>query len=230
MKKILVIILGAFFLAGCSSSDKLLEEAPHSKDLGLQEESKNSTEKTATPSNKQPTSQKTMYNNPPALTIDANKKYQAVISTTAGDITVKLGAKETPITVNSFVFLAEEGFYNNTIFHRVIKDFMIQGGDPTGTGTGGPGYKFPDEPFKGEYTRGTLAMANAGPNTNGSQFFIMHKDYPRLPKDYIIFGSVVSGLDVVDVIATAAVRAGGGEASTPQAPVQIKSITIQIEE
>jgi len=148
------------------------------------------------------------------------KKIQAVMSTTEGDITLELNAKQTPITVNNFVKLAKKNFYNNTIFHRVIKGFMIQGGDPKGNGTGGPGYKFDDEPFEGEYTRGIIAMANAGPNTNGSQFFIMHKDTP-LPKDYVIFGKVIKGLDVVDKIAEAPVN---GE--TPINPVIIKSIKI----
>jgi cyclophilin family peptidyl-prolyl cis-trans isomerase/outer membrane murein-binding lipoprotein Lpp len=230
MKKILIIIVGAFLLAGCSSSEKLLKDAPHAKDLGLQDEAKNQASNPPVSANKQPALQKTMYQNPPTLTIESSKKYRAVIQTTAGDITVELAAKETPVTVNNFIFLAKEGFYDGTIFHRVIKDFMIQGGDPTGTGAGGPGYKFADESFTGEYNRGTLAMANAGPNTNGSQFFIMHKDVP-LPKNYVIFGSVVSGIEAVDAIATAPVRAGGsGEASTPETPVQIKSISVQTEE
>src|SRR3990167_994519 len=139
----------------------------------------------------------------------------ATLKTTAGDIVIALNAKETPKTVNNFVYLARKGFYNNTIFHRVIKGFMIQGGDPKGDGTGGPGYKFADESFTGEYTRGTVAMANSGPNTNGSQFFIMHADNP-LPKNYVIFGKVISGLDVVDRIANAPVKTGlMGEMSTP---------------
>ncbi|PIU73929.1 peptidylprolyl isomerase, partial [Candidatus Roizmanbacteria bacterium CG06_land_8_20_14_3_00_34_14] len=100
----------------------------------------------------------------------------AVLHTEKGDMTVSLNTNDTPKTVNNFVTLAKKGFYNGTIFHRVIKGFMIQGGDPKGDGTGGPGYKFDDEPFTGEYTRGTIAMANAGPDTNGSQFFIMHAD------------------------------------------------------
>ena len=130
------------------------------------------------------------------------------------------------MTVNNFVFLAKKNFYDNTIFHRAIQDFMIQGGDPNGDGTGGPGYKFDDEPFTGEYLRGTLAMANAGPNTNGSQFFIMHDDYP-LPPNYVIFGKVIKGLDVVDKIATAPIQmSASGENSQPVNPVKILSVEI----
>src|SRR5689334_18585146 len=110
----------------------------------------------------------------PSVTIDVAKHYQAVLHTSAGDITIDLNTK-TPVTANNFVYLARAHFYDNTIFHRVIDGFMIQGGDPDGTGAGGPGYRFDDEKFEGEYVRGTVAMANAGPNTNGSQFFIMHK-------------------------------------------------------
>ena len=152
------------------------------------------------------------------------KKYQAILKTDLGDITISLYADKTPVTVNNFVFLSQKGFYDGVIFHRTIPGFMIQGGDPTGTGMGGPGYKFNDEQFDGEYTRGTIAMANAGKNTNGSQFFIMHKDY-ALPKNYVIFGKVTTGLDVVDKIATAATKAGG-EGSTPVNPVKIQSVTI----
>ncbi len=160
----------------------------------------------------------------PSMQIDATKKYSAVLHTSAGDITIEFNAKATPITVNNFVSLARSGFYNNTIFHRIIKGFMIQGGDPVGNGTGGPGYRFDDEPFTGEYTRGTVAMANAGPNTNGSQFFIMHADQP-LPKNYVIFGHVTSGMNVVDAIASAAVQPYG-EGSTPVSPVTVTSVDV----
>jgi cyclophilin family peptidyl-prolyl cis-trans isomerase len=163
----------------------------------------------------------------PPMQIDTTKTYTAVIATSAGTMTVQLNAAQTPITVNNFVTLAKKGFYDNTIFHRVIKGFMIQGGDPTGTGMGGPGYKFDDEPFTGDYTRGTLAMANSGPNTNGSQFFIMHQDTP-LPKNYVIFGKLVDGFDTLDKIAEAPVVANpdSGEVSKPVNPVKILSIQI----
>ena len=160
----------------------------------------------------------------PPMIIKKNKTYTAVMKTTAGDMTIALYADKTPITVNNFVALSKKNFYDNVIFHRVIKGFMIQGGDPTGTGRGGPGYKFADEPFDGEYTRGTIAMANAGPNTNGSQFFIMQKDTP-LPKNYVIFGKVTKGLDTVDAIADAPVKPGG-EGSNPVDPVKILSVQI----
>lgn len=160
----------------------------------------------------------------PKLSINTKKSYTALMKTTAGDMTIELFADQTPITVNNFVTLSKKNFYKNVIFHRTIKGFMIQGGDPTGTGSGGPGYKFEDEPFDGEYTRGTLAMANAGPDTNGSQFFIMHKDTP-LPKDYTIFGRVVEGLKTVDAIAEAPTKPEG-EGSSPVKPVKILSVTI----
>ncbi|MCL5017164.1 MAG: peptidylprolyl isomerase [Patescibacteria group bacterium] len=128
--------------------------------------------------------------------------------------------------MNNFVYLAKNNFYNGTIFHRVVKGFMIQGGDPTGTGMGGPGYEFNDEKFSGEYTRGTVAMANAGPNTNGSQFFIMQGDVP-LSHDYVIFGKVISGMDVVDKIANAkVVYNSSGELSKPVSPVVVSSVEI----
>lgn len=159
--------------------------------------------------------------------IQAGKKYQATLKTSKGEIIVELLADATPKTVNNFVFLAKQGFYNNTIFHRVIRDFMIQGGDPDGNGTGGPGYRFADEAFSGEYTRGTLAMANAGPNTNGSQFFIMHKDVP-LEKNYVIFGRVISGMETVDKIAESDVTySSTGERSQPTTPITLESVDIQ---
>ena len=161
---------------------------------------------------------------PPPMTIDPASSYTAVLNTSAGAITVDLLAGEAPNTVNNFVFLAQQGFYNNVIFHRTIAGFMIQGGDPTGTGGGGPGYRFADEPVQRPYTRGVMAMANAGPNTNGSQFFIMHADYP-LPPNYTIFGQAVAGLETIDAIATAPTQPGG-EGSTPVNPVVIQSVEI----
>lgn len=152
--------------------------------------------------------------------VKTGKSYTAIIKTSAGDITVEL-SKDTPVTTNNFVFLSKEKFYEGVIFHRVIPGFMIQGGDPTGTGMGGPGYKFADEKFTGEYKRGTIAMANSGPNTNGSQFFIMHADYP-LPPNYVIFGMTTAGLDVVDKIASGKT----GPSDRPVEPVSIKSIEI----
>lgn len=162
----------------------------------------------------------------PRMIINKDKSYQALVNTSEGEILIDLDNQETPITVNNFVYLSRKGFYNNTIFHRVIKGFMIQGGDPEGTGMGGPGYSFADEPITKDYIRGTVAMANSGPNTNGSQFFIMHQDYD-LPKNYVIFGQVISGMEVVDKIAESQVKSNGSnEVSTPVNPASIQTITI----
>ena len=161
------------------------------------------------------------YTQPPEMAIDPARRYTATIETSAGTMTAELFAAEAPRTVNNFVTLARDGFYEGVIFHRVIKSFMIQGGDPTGTGRGGPGYKFEDEPVKRPYKRGTLAMANAGPNTNGSQFFVMHSDY-GLPPSYTIFGKLTDGEEVVDAIATAST----GAQDRPLEPVTIDRVTI----
>ncbi len=164
--------------------------------------------------------------NKPVMQIDVIKSYTATMKTSEGDIVIELNAKQTPDTVNNFVYLAKNKFYDKTIFHRVIKGFMIQGGDPNGDGTGGPGYRFNDESFDGSYTKGTVAMANAGPNTNGSQFFIIHEDY-NLPKNYVIFGKVSKGLDVVDKIAESPVETNNqGELSKPVNPVKVLSVQI----
>jgi len=143
------------------------------------------------------------YSAPPAMQIDPNKHYQAVFHTQRGDFTVELFAKQAPVTVNNFVFLSRQGYYNGTTFHRVIRDFMAQGGDPTGTGTGGPGYQFADEPgaLALKHDRaGILSMANAGRDTNGSQFFITFGPTPHLNGKHGVFGSVTSGMDVVNSI------------------------------
>ena len=161
------------------------------------------------------------YNSPPPMVIDPAKSYTATMETTAGTMVLELFPQEAPLAVNNFVFLARDHFYDGVIFHRVIRGFMIQGGDPTGTGRGGPGYRFPDEPVQRPYTRGILAMANAGPNTNGSQFFIMHADYP-LPPNYTIFGQLIEGEEVLDKIATAPT----GPQDRPLNPVVIKSVRI----
>jgi peptidyl-prolyl cis-trans isomerase B (cyclophilin B) len=143
------------------------------------------------------------YKSAPPMTIDASRKYTATFDTSRGSIVVELFAEAAPITVNNFVFLAREGFYDGVTFHRVIADFMIQGGDPTGTGSGGPGYRFQDE-FTGNPHRhsgpGVLSMANAGPGTNGSQFFITHVATPHLNGKHTVFGQVRVGQDVVDAI------------------------------
>jgi peptidyl-prolyl cis-trans isomerase B (cyclophilin B) len=142
------------------------------------------------------------WNSPPEMQIETNKTYTVTVDTNKGLIELELYAQHAPKTVNNFVFLAKEGFYDGVSFHRVIPDFMIQGGDPTGTGSGGPGYKFEDEVRENPLTheRGVISMANAGPNTNGSQFFITHSPQAHLNGKHTVFGKVVKGLDVVDEI------------------------------
>jgi len=162
------------------------------------------------------------------MQIDGGRQYVATLETTKGPITVKLLVGEAPCTVNNFVFLAREGYYDGVPFHRVMKGFMIQTGDPTGTGTGGPGYKFDDETVNLDYAPGTVAMANSGPNTNGSQFFIVHGDQRgRLPKNYTIFGQVTDGQDAVDALAGVPVRASSrGEPSVPTEDLRIDRVTV----
>lgn len=163
------------------------------------------------------------YSSPPAMGIDPQKSCSATIQTAGGDIVLQLFADKTPNTVNNFVFLAREGFYDGVIFHRVIENFMVQGGDPTGTGRGGPGYSFADEfhPELGHDGPGVLSMANAGPNTNGSQFFITHVATPHLDGKHSVFGRVTGGLDVLMAIPAR-------DPAQAQAPaVAIKTILIE---
>ena len=145
---------------------------------------------------------KNKWNSPPEMSIDPTIRYQATMQTNQGDIVIELDPQHAPKTVNNFVFLANQGFYDGVSFHRVINNFVIQGGDPTGTGTGGPGYRFEDEtignPLK--HDRGSISMANAGPNTNGSQFFIAHSPQAHLDGKHTVFGKVTEGLDIVDAI------------------------------
>ena len=142
------------------------------------------------------------WNAPPEMKIDTDKTYSILIETNRGSMELELYPEHAPKTVNNFVFLAREGYYDGVGFHRVIRNFVIQGGDPTGTGRGGPGYQFEDEvagnPLKHE--RGVISMANAGPNTNGSQFFITHAPQPHLDGNHTVFGRIVAGLEVVDAI------------------------------
>lgn len=162
------------------------------------------------------------WNTQPAMVIDPKKKYTATISTDNGDMVIELFADKTPKTVNNFVFLAREGFYDGTIFHRVISDFMVQGGDPTGTGRGGPGYRFEDEfhPSLRHNKPGILSMANAGPGTNGSQFFITHGPTPHLDGKHAVFGQVTNGMKVLMSIPPR-------DPQRPEYPgVKINSITI----
>jgi len=159
----------------------------------------------------------------PPMVIDPAKRYTATMVTTKGTMTITLDPLAAPRTVNSFVFLARYHYFGGIVFHRVIPGFVLQGGDPTGTGTGGPGYRFADElPAAGRYELGSLAMANAGPDTNGSQFFVISgPDGMRLPPSYSLFGKVVSGLDVV-----AAIDAVGSRSGKPAETVTIESVTV----
>lgn len=167
------------------------------------------------------------YAAPPLVTIDPNSNFTAAIRTNKGDITIELFAADAPMTVNNFVFLAREKFYDGVVFHRVIKDFMIQTGDPTGTGAGGPGYAFDDEPVTRSYTKGIVAMANAGPNTNGSQFFIVHAADAGLPPNYTVFGQVIEGIETVDVLANTPVSMSArGELSVPTEILRIETVEI----
>jgi cyclophilin family peptidyl-prolyl cis-trans isomerase len=176
------------------------------------------------------TEEKTMqWSTPPQMTIDKNKTYTATVKTNYGEFTIQFFPQEAPLAVNNFVFLARQGYYDGVKFHRIVKEFMVQGGDPTGTGSGSPGYRFADEKVTRNYLPGTLAMANSGPNTNGSQFFIMLADV-GLPKSYTIFGIVSKGFDIVQKIGAAPVKANprmGGEVSQPTVDIHIETITIE---
>src|SRR5688572_3493122 len=164
------------------------------------------------------------YAAPPLMSIDTAKTYKATLETSRGNIVCELFAKDAPVTVNNFVFLAGEKFYDGTIFHRVIKDFMIQGGDPEGTGRGGPGYRFADEfnPGLKHNKAGILSMANAGPGTNGSQFFITTVPTPHLDNKHSVFGEVVAGMDVLKKIEN--VKTGPGD--RPIEPVVLERVEI----
>src|SRR5688500_3918362 len=167
---------------------------------------------------------KKQYPKPGDMKIDKEKAYIATIETEAGTMVAELYPKIAPQTVNSFVFLAKEGFYEGVIFHRVIPGFMIQGGDPTGTGTGGPGYSVPAEFNDTKHERGILSMARSqDPNSAGSQFFVMHAAYPSLDGKYTVFGKVTKGIETVDKIVTAPTGAN----DRPTNPVKIKKITIE---
>ena len=209
MKKFLILSMLLFIFCGEDASEETTVEAT----IETTEEIEMTYDKT--------------YSAPPAMNINENGNYSAIIETSLGSIEIELFTDIAPITVNNFVNLSKDGYYDNVIFHRVIKGFMIQGGDPSGTGHGEmgkyPGYEFQDElnnPM--QYEKGIVAMANRGPNTNGSQFFIMHVDYP-LPYDYTIFGKVSNGIDVVDAIANVQT----GDMDKPVDDVVINSVYIK---
>jgi len=209
-KNIYKFLIFSLFISACGSNE--VEEITETTVQDNKGESTMSDEK--------------VYSSMPEMIIDQNKSYTAVIQTSMGDLTVEFFSDTAPVTVNNFVSLSNDGYYDNIIFHRVISGFMIQGGDPSGTGHGEygkfPGYTFEDELNNQQpYEKGILAMANAGPNTNGSQFFIMHVDYP-LPYQYTIFGKVTDGLDVIDTIASVQTA----EADKPVEDVVILGVTV----
>jgi len=169
------------------------------------------------------------YDSPPPQTIDRTKVYRATLETSCGDIVIRLDARGAPRTVDNFVFLAREGFYDGLTFHRVVRGFVIQGGDPAGDGTGGPGYTFADELPDDGYPPGSVAMANSGPGTNGSQFFIVTGDASFLPNSYSRFGRVVEGLDVartIEAFTDPAADPGDPASQVPGSPVYIYTVTI----
>jgi peptidylprolyl isomerase len=168
---------------------------------------------------------KQQFGEPPEMGIDPSKRYTATLETSLGSIVIALDAINAPKTVNNFVFLAAHHYYDGVIFHRIISGFMCQGGDPTGTGTGGPGYKFADEPVKQRYQLGSVAMANAGPNTNGSQFFLISgQSGVNLPPQYNHFGQIVKGMDVLDAMQ----RVETDRRDRPHEDVVINSVTITV--
>jgi cyclophilin family peptidyl-prolyl cis-trans isomerase len=167
------------------------------------------------------------FSEAPEMGIDTAKRYEATMTTSLGTVVIALDAINAPITVNNFVFLAAHHYYDGVIFHRIINGFMCQGGDPTGTGRGGPGYRFPDEPVRQRYQIGSVAMANAGPNTNGSQFFLISgQSGVQLPPQYNHFGQIVKGLDVLDAMQQVATD----RSDRPREDVVIQSVTIAVKD
>ena len=237
MQRLFAMLIMVFVLAACGAAESTAvpTNAPRPTSVPNQAvqptaATSNQARATSAPagSNAQPTSKQ--YDKEPELTIDPNKQYTATIKTEKGDIVIELFAKNAPRTVNSFIFLAKEGFYDNVTFHRVLPGFVAQGGDPTGTGRGGPGYEFineyndPSSQIAFDHA-GVLAMANAGPNTNGSQFFITLGPTPNLTPDaYTVFGQVIEGQDVVDLLTPRDPQ------ENPNAPAGDKILTITITE
>lgn len=221
-----LLAAAALLAAGCGGDSK-----ESSKSGGADQASSSEAETEGGGSSDDVAARDGMYDKAPTEKLDASKTYVVELETNKGTFDIKVDPKSAPIAAANFVFLVKEGFYDGVPFHRVIKDFMVQGGDPSGTGMGGPGYELTDDPVKGEYSRGTVAMANAGPNTGGSQFFIVHGTNvaDTLPKDYIIFGKVdEAGMKVVDKIADVEVeQSANGEPSQPVDEVKIVSATLK---
>jgi cyclophilin family peptidyl-prolyl cis-trans isomerase len=216
----IMIVFAMSWIGGCTQSDK----QPIAT-LDINGEATNSSLPTMTPK---------VWSKPPEMQIDTKRNYVAAVSTSLGDFMIELYSKEAPLTVNNFVFLAKQGYYDGVTFHRIVESFMIQTGDPTGTGSGGPGYKFEDEVNRGyTYDIGTVAMANSGADTNGSQFFICSGlNCAGLPQNYSIFGKVTEGLEVIDQIQRVPVQVSTSsrEKSSPIDPVIINSVSISEKE
>lgn len=224
-----IIMLG---LAGCSSpigSDDDPSATPLAVDVGADIASGcwNASQRTLALSDGTGGKQVQQWSEVPTNTLDPSKTYSANITTNKGTFVMSLFASEAPVAVNNFVCLAKVGFFDGVVFHRIVADFVIQGGDPTGTGGGGPGYLFAEEPVTRQYTRGMVAMAKArDPGTSGSQFFVCLADV-GLPPIYTIFGEVTSGMETVDAIAAVETELGGdGQMSSPLEPVIMESVTI----
>jgi len=198
------LVLVALLLTSCAGAESPLAEYEQQTSESEQQVSSptkrtSDLEETGSSLSSEPASKKKLmsYSAPPTMSIDSTKQYTATIETEKGDLVLELFASDVPVTVNNFVFLAREGFYDGTTFHRIIPDFMAQGGDPTGTGSGGPGYSFADEFTSHGHVTGALSMANAGPGTNGSQFFITYAPQPHLDNHHSVFGQLTDGMDVL---------------------------------
>ncbi|PCN44735.1 peptidylprolyl isomerase [Brevibacillus laterosporus] len=221
----IALLLGfALLVTGCGTKTAPAPDQQQNNAASGQPAPSDKKEETA----KKPSKQ---YDKAPEMKIDPSKNYEAVVETNKGSFTIQLFAKDAPKTVNNFVFLANDHFYDGVTFHRIIQSFMIQTGDPKGDGTGGPGYSFEDELKNGHsYDKGVVAMANAGPNTNGSQFFIGSGDDVKNLEgrpDYTIFGKITAGIDTIDKIAATPVKANAfGENSMPTETITIQKITV----
>ncbi len=219
---LLILVIGAIVYQSKSDNTSLPPQT-NTENITLSEQDSESVESAGETTQKEGGDTHMQFKTAPEMEINTAKKYTAIVKTNKGDMTIDLYTKEAPKTVNNFVFLSRKGFYDGVIFHRVIKDFMIQGGDPTGTGMGGPGYKFEDEMNDFVFdSAGILAMANSGPNTNGSQFFITHAATPWLTGKHTIFGKVTQGTDVLNSIATVEV----GAQDKPVEKISIKGVEI----
>ena len=227
----IIALLAMALVLGACGNDNSSSTGTTTSNSG-QNNSASNQEQAAPEQNQENANQPLSWSEPPAMEIDENKSYSAEVTTSKGTFTIELFAKDAPITVNNFVFLSKQGYYDNVIFHRIMESFMIQTGDPLGNGTGGPGYRFEDEtegsPY--QYEPGIVAMANAGPDTNGSQFFICTGDDSLLlnnQPNYTIFGKITDGMDVVKQIAATPVEVGpSGEMSSPTEKVTIESVKI----